>query len=241
MTWRNILRKTILARGMRLKVDLGQWLHKDLDLWKWFYTPSKDSLIAITSTGIKSYNRKLPSAVHGIFLANGTPIHTLPDDLLKASVNKTRTQLLGLIDTGEFYEPIQTTSHQCYHSLIHHSHAAKQWCFEYSDIPQGYEPILQDIVHGNIWLISDGSYHLTQYGTAAWILEGITSNIQLVGRVIIPGQAADLSAYRCELARILAAITVINTLASYHKITCEITIQCHRSRKGFQSQTTSIK
>jgi hypothetical protein len=46
------------------------------------------------------------------------------------------------------------------------------------------------------------------------------------GRVITPGEATDLSAYRCKLAGILAAITVTNTLARFHAIKTELTIQC---------------
>jgi hypothetical protein len=44
--------------------------------------------------------------------------------------------------------------------------------------------------------------------------------------VITPGGASDQSAYRSELAGILAAISVINALAKFHHISTNITIHC---------------
>jgi hypothetical protein len=57
-------------------------------------------------------------------------------------------------------------------------------------------------------------------------MEGISSNLQMSGRVITPGQASDLSAYRCELSGLLAATTVINAFARFHKISTIATIHC---------------
>jgi hypothetical protein len=76
-------------------------------------------------------------------------------------------------------------------------------------------------------VVSDGSYNpTTQLGTTAWILEGRISNIQIFGKVITPGSASDQSAYRSELAGILAAIKVINALASFHNLKTSLTVHC---------------
>jgi hypothetical protein len=76
-------------------------------------------------------------------------------------------------------------------------------------------------------LVSDGSYHpIKHQGTAAWILEGTKSSIQIIGRVVTPGHDTTQSAYRSELAGILATITVLNTLLSFHKITSTLTLRC---------------
>jgi hypothetical protein len=63
-------------------------------------------------------------------------------------------------------------------------------------------------------------------GTAAWILEGTTSLVQISGRVITPGQDSDISAYRSELSGILAAITVINALMKSHNIVTKVMLRC---------------
>jgi hypothetical protein len=51
----------------------------------------------------------------------------------------------------------------------------------------------------------------------AWILEGKASNILLTGRVVTPGEETMQSAYRSELAGIVAALSIIKTLASFHE------------------------
>jgi hypothetical protein len=78
-------------------------------------------------------------------------------------------------------------------------------------------------------------------GAAAWILEGISTSIQIWGKSITPGEATDLSDYRSELAGILAAMTVINSLACFHGISSSITIHCDCQTaiaKAFDSLTT---
>jgi hypothetical protein len=106
-------------------------------------------------------------------------------------------------------------------------HFPKPVVFCYLDIPNSYEHLLQDMKCGNINLVSDGSYYSNHsVGTAAWILEGSVSGIQITGAVITPEVASDQSAYRSELAGILAAISVINALAKFHHISTNITIHC---------------
>jgi hypothetical protein len=212
---------------MLLKTALGPWLRSDLDIWKWFYVPAVDCLLEVKINEILLYNHNTKSVANNIFGPESTEITTFPSLVQKASVEPLKRGLFRLIDTGELSTPQQPSKPHCFHSFLQKPHKYNQWCFDYLHIPSYYEPIIQDIKNGAVWLVSDGSYHPTlQYGTAAWILEGLTTNIKLIGRVITPGQAADLSAYRCKLSGILVAITFINTLTSYHEFHSEITIQC---------------
>ena len=56
---------------------------------------------------------------------------------------------------------------------------------------------------------SDGSFSpKDSYGTAAWIIQDERTGRELTRQMIIPGQAKDLDAYRCELGG-LYGITVI--------------------------------
>jgi hypothetical protein len=80
---------------------------------------------------------------------------------------------------------------------------------------------------GQVLIISDGSYNPTsQRGTAAWILESTNSNLHIIGKIRTPGVKTVLSAYRCELAGILSAIMVLNSLARFHNIPASLTLQC---------------
>lgn len=106
-------------------------------------------------------------------------------------------------------------------------------------MPACYEGILEDIIHEEIWLVSDGSYHPSlKFGTSAWILEGMKSKIRITGKAITPGQASDQSAYRSELAGILSAILVINELAIHHKLQSTISIHCRLLNQTRQSVST---
>jgi hypothetical protein len=125
--------------------------------------------------------------------------------------------LRWLIDTGNFAQSTPTLHHECFHFYIHNNTILNPWCFYFIDIPSSYAPLLHDIQQGTVCLISNGSYNPTlQHGTAAWPVEGLTATLQISGRVITPGSASDQSAKFSEPASILAAMTVINALASFH-------------------------
>jgi hypothetical protein len=238
--WRNTLKRTILSRGLLLKTAIGPWLRNDLDIWKWYYAPAVDCLLEVKPNETLLYYRNTKSVANNTFGPVGKKIEEFPRHLQKASVEPLKRGLFQLIDTGELSTPQQSLKPPSFHSFLENPHKYNQWCFDFLHIPSHYESIIQDLKDGAVWLVSDGSYHLTlHYGTAAWILEGSTTNIKLIGRVITPGQASDLSAYRCKLSGILAAITFINTLASYHEVLSEITIQCDCARfvKGHPART----
>ncbi len=101
------------------------------------------------------------------------------------------------------------------------------WCFDHVNIPLNTDALLHEIRAGAVWIISDGSYDLTRhYGTAAWALECKLSKQRIFGTVITPEDVSDLSAYRCELVGILAAITVINAIAFSHDLSAALTLHC---------------
>jgi hypothetical protein len=150
-----------------------------------------------------------------------------PTTLLKASVQLTRGNLLWLTDTGYFTEVSREPPHTTFYNNLQQSERPNRWCFDYVDIPKDYELLLSDMMEGQVILISDGSYSPSDnYGTAAWILEGKLSNLQMSGRIVTPGQANLQSAYRSELAGILAAVSVISALAKFHSVNTAITLLC---------------
>jgi hypothetical protein len=101
------------------------------------------------------------------------------------------------------------------------------------------------MMEGQVILISDGSYSPTDnYGTAAWILEGKLSNLQMSGKIVTPGQAPAQSAYRSELAGILAAVSAINALAKFHSVNTAITLLCDCEKgleKAFSKNTLALQ
>jgi hypothetical protein len=126
-----------------------------------------------------------------------------------------------------FFSTTSSPNQDNFDSFIENRTILNPWCFEFIDIPSDYSTLLQEIENGNVWLVSDGTFNPTsRTGTAAWILEGITSSLQISGKIITPGDCSDQSAYRSELAGILAAMTVINALTSFHRVSGTITVHC---------------
>lgn len=133
------------------------------------------------------YTRQVPHVTQNTFSNMGTTITKLPATLLKALVRMSLKGLWWLIDTGNFAKPTPTLCHELFHSYIHDNTILNPCCFSFIDIPSSYAPLLHDIQQGMVWLISDGSYNPTsQHGTAARLLEGTMSTLQISGRVITP-------------------------------------------------------
>jgi hypothetical protein len=227
-------------------MELGSWITLDVDTWYWVFSPSLDSILHFTNKKIiLRHPRHKSNSNQALFSSLGTPIEHLPETIVKASVQKARHNLLWLIDTGTFATQEKPKAYESFHELLQDIDRPNSWCYQYVHLPSTYDSLLLDIQEGQVILISDGSYMpQDNFGTAAWILEGKRSTLQISGRVTTPGQDITQSAYRSELAGILAAITVINALASFHNIHSSITILCDCEKgleKTFSNRTLSLQ
>jgi hypothetical protein len=227
-TWRKFTRRALLTRGMNLKHDLGDWYRYDWEQWIWYYSPTLDGLLQHLTPDIFLLHQRNHSKLNQrLYSSSSKLLHSLPATLLKASVRQTRNHQWWLIDTGQVLFPAPNTSPSTFAEYLSLSRQTNSWCFDHFSLPSNYEEILPEITTGDILLVSDGSYHPTKHqGTAAWILKGTKSSIQIIGRVVTPGHDTTQSTYRSELAGILATITVLNTLLSFHKITSTLTLRC---------------
>jgi hypothetical protein len=190
-TWRKFLKGSILARGMKLKMDLGPWITLDIETWIWYFAPTLDSVIQITNGKLfLQHPRHISKRNNDLFFSHGTPIGHLPNILLKATVQKARQNLLWLTDTGPFVRQDITPAYDSFHELLQDKDRRNPWCYQHVQIPLTYDSLLSDIQDGQVTLISDGSYmpH-DNFATAAWMLEGKRSKLHVSGRIITPSQA----------------------------------------------------
>jgi hypothetical protein len=226
--WRKFVKSTLLARGLRLKKGLGLWLRKDLDIWQGYFSPSLDGLVQIKPDGTKLlHSRHIPIITVNNFKQIGTPINQLPTDLQKASVTISRKNTWRLIDTGNFVYIPETPSFDNFCSYLAGNPPLNPWCFKDIVFPDILAPLLQDLENGTVRLVCDGSFDPSSCtGAAAWVLEGVTSDTLIEGKIVTPGEPIDHSAYRSELAGILAAMSVLNAVASFYGIRCTITVHC---------------
>ncbi len=73
-------------------------------------------------------------------------------------------------------------------------------------------------------MASDGSFKDNK-GTLAWVIKGEES--RLVGYNWVPGEPLEQSAYRSELAGLLAAVTIVDELSSFNNIIAgKVTVGC---------------
>ena len=86
--------------------------------------------------------------------------------------------------------------------------------------------LASSIKEGTAIAVSDGSYkHL--HGTAAWVIEGSSRESKISGIVITPGGDRDQSAYRSELAGLLAIFTMVkHNEQQFHLFSGSLQISC---------------
>jgi len=70
---------------------------------------------------------------------------------------------------------------------------SQQWGLSVQQIG-GQTALLHAMSHGHSYAVSDGSYK-DERGTAAWIIEGPTSALCLIGQIYTPGQSKDHSSF----------------------------------------------
>jgi hypothetical protein len=75
-----------------------------------------------------------------------------------------------------------------------------------------------DIIHGTAMAVSDGSYK-ENYGTSAFIFEGMTTQGRITGRNRIPGSPTDQSAHRSEVGGIVGMAITLKMLCQLYDIT----------------------
>jgi hypothetical protein len=85
-------------------------------------------------------------------------------------------------------------------------------------VPEAEGIFLKEAVQtGEAIAVCDGFYQ-DSYGTASWVIEGVTPGIRAQGCVLSPGGAKIQSAYRSELSGILAIMIVAQLLCDYYHI-----------------------
>ncbi len=113
--------------------------------------------------------------------------------------------------------PENTSSCTSLRDSLVNIHTTERWCVDNLALHDDGDIIAEAIRNRTAIAVSDGSFKDT-YGTAAWVLEGDSSDGRIVGHVIAPGNDVDHSAYRSELSGILAVMITVKHICEHHKI-----------------------
>jgi hypothetical protein len=130
--WRKYIKAGLLSRGLRLSTALGPWTWTDYDIWPWLYSPSQDVLVHIQPNGtFLAHIRAYPFISHHTYSHEGRIITQLPNNLLKASVRRSKRNSWWMIDNGPFTTPSPLTQYDCFFLYINDLSVSNPWCYEY--------------------------------------------------------------------------------------------------------------
>ena len=85
-----------------------------------------------------------------------------------------------------------------------------RWAVEYLFSENDGQSIAMEISMGTAIAVSDGSYK-DNFGTSAFIFDGLYTTSRITGRNRIPGSPADQSAHRSEVGGIVGMAVTLNS------------------------------
>jgi hypothetical protein len=92
-----------------------------------------------------------------------------------------------------------------------------QWALRDINLADDGLTIAQAIRDGTAIGISDGSFK-DGFGTASWVLEGLSPRHRIRGDNIVPGDTADQGSYRSELSGLYGITMGVYALCEFYKI-----------------------
>ena len=246
--WRSALRHSLCTspKSDRLNTALGAWLLPQDNLWNWWYSPSDNRLLHRNDKDWEVWNYR-PEMSNRKFQLSDTTLPTLPADAQRANVvRQPHGNLVQLRTRGVQVMPSQP-EHIAPTSLSDHlSHIDKdlQWAIHHCRVPDDGKAIAEAIQSHNAIAVSDASLKHS-FGTAAFVIEGKDSSNRALGINIVPGPIQDGNSYRCELAGLIGAVTLVNSICSRQDITSgSIRVACDNKstllvfRPGFIPEPT---
>jgi hypothetical protein len=169
--WQTFIKKAFLFRGLHLQVPLGNWLYCD-DGWEWYFSPSQECLFKLEQGQWLPFSLIFKRDRLPAFSTLGTPSPP-PPDLHRATIYFRKTQL---VCTG--FAPITnnlSSQVATFSQYLQIAEPGESWYFSHLDLSDDGQTLANAIKEGDAIAFSDGSFR-DQYGTAAWVLEGLGSN-----------------------------------------------------------------
>jgi len=194
-----------LGQNQRLALPLGKW-YAQTQPWGWYYHTDTNYLWLETPTQWIHHGGIPQCTWQHSFYGQGKVAH--PPSL--KDLKKATMAICGqkVILTG--YDACnQADCKQDFCQTMLAMVFFRQWGL--SLYLAGVQRELQDALSQGIgYAVSDGFLYKDKTGAAAWIIEGLTSNLQLTGQWHMLGQAADQSSFQSQLAglvRVLYTLT----------------------------------
>jgi hypothetical protein len=219
-----------LAHG--LLNSLGSWTDRDTTEWQWWYSLQEERIYrhlqeiwhfySVRRMGRQTRMRR--------FIYGGTvELDDLPARLRRATVQWSGNGILQLTGYSEVEPSLHLPDQQGTPTMaqrISNSGVGMRWAVEHSVVLDDGATLAEAIRRGHAIAVCDGSYK-DMYGTAAYVLEGVTSVNRIVAVVVVPGMPEDQSSFRSELAGLYGVVAMVQLICERHGITNgEIEVGC---------------
>jgi hypothetical protein len=219
--WRRALIKCFHVReARRIDANIGQWPDSLREKAEWYYEHISSRLFHREQENFRIF-RAIPTRTLRLksipFVASPETV-TSVDNATPCSVvtRQDRIRITGIAVLAP--PPVSTVfTPSTIHEWLEKLPAHEKWPVEVLH-EDNITTLLEDIRQGTAHAVSDGSYK-DMIGTSAFILRGKDRNNRVYGVNKVPGEPEDQSAYRSELAGVLAVLTVISAVCETYHIT----------------------
>jgi len=201
MLWKTALTLTLhLGRNRRLALPLRKW-QAQLQPNRWYYHPTTNLLWEVALTLWTCHGSLAQRTRKKMFQILGTTETPPPLREIKKATVVRQGQKWCLMGYDEC-EAINTNMDWC--QKLRSSEFTLQWGLTINQT--GSQSALTNAFSGGLgYVVSDGSFK-DERGSAAWIIEGPTSELCLMGQIHTPGHATDHSSFRSEVAGIIGVV-----------------------------------
>lgn len=240
--WTQWKRALCITYGLQYETDalqkpLMQWTNED-PLWIWFFEATENRLYKRIDKGglifeiftTRSTNNRRSRRNHcRPYIRSGRNVDLLPPTAWPASVHTT-SATSSYIHLDSFFIPemfaapanppttLRTFSPASLTDSIATLDPSIRWTLDTCTIPADDGKALAQLIREGAAIgLSDGSYK-QQYGTAGFILYSNTPDCSFVGMLPCLGPFHQHDAYRSELSGLLALVTALQAICSFHNI-----------------------
>ncbi len=231
--WRKALETTVLGHGgssLKLSTPLGVWTDS-LDCWSWFHSLHDRCLYQrvdgrwwrynAQSTRRNNFTRSalaLPVAPPPLHQLRRATVDELPSPALSRSFHLTGIGVASPSPSSQ-----HATVADAWRDL--RANAPDDWLPERMVVDGDEAKVARALEKGSLRIVSDGSFK-QMYGAAAVRITTRSMKHSIWITCQTPGLPDSQSAYRSELAGILAALSVVHLLAQVYKVSGSATFAC---------------
>ena len=222
--WQKAISKCFLVSGSSraLRDKLGRWSIIP-PRWQWYYSPQEDRLYKKERWMWRAYPalRVRTSSRLGSpkYRRSDEVTRICPDGLIMASVYSTKHSVTKEA-TLELLDIPVPSDHRP--SSIQNLRASRpdgfNWAINEMSVDDNGKLIAAALLAGTAVAVSDGSFKDSQ-GTAAFVIEGTSSDGRLVGVNVIPGAEDSQSPYRSELGGVAGILEALHCICCAHVVT----------------------